>query len=499
MTATVGVQRTSIARGAAFTVGMRWLSRLVGIVSTLILARLLTPDDFGVTAMASIALGLTSVLLDLGVNVALIRNRDASDAHFHSAWTLRIAQATVIAITLAVMSPWAGGYFHDHRVTPVLWVLATTVLISSFENIGIVSFQKEMQFGREFRYLVTNRLFAFVATISLALVLRNYWALVLGGLAGALFTVANSYHAHPMRPRPSVAKVREIFGVSQWMLAQNIGNYFDDNLHKLLVGRREDAAVMGGYSLAAEIAAMPSTELLQPLNRVLFPAFVAVKHDLDQLKRTFLLAQGLQVLVAFPAAVFLSYLAQDVVAVLLGAKWAAAAPFLQSLALGSALWAIRSSAWYVGVTLGQERRSAAVSWLQVGLFVGAAVLLFPRIGAREIAQLRVLLPAVGLVIQLWIVSRALGNLTALEMLVGVWRPVVAVGATLALLHVAHVRALYPLVDLLIKLAICTLGYSGLTYLLWRQSGRPEGAESYLLALAQRLKRRRSTEATDGAS
>jgi O-antigen/teichoic acid export membrane protein len=133
--------------------------------------------------------------------------------------------------------------------------------------------------------------------------------------------VVHSYLAHPLRPRWCTAKLRELFSVSQWMLVQNIGGYLDNNLHKLLVGRRDDTATMGAYSVAADVAAMPSTELLQPVNRVLFPAFVAVKHDLDELKRTFLLALGLQTMIALPAAAFMAILADVLVPVLLGDRW----------------------------------------------------------------------------------------------------------------------------------------------------------------------------------
>jgi len=484
---------TSIARGALLTVSMRWASRLIGVVSTLILARLLLPEDFGVAAMASVVLGLATVLLDVGVNVALVRNKNAEPAHYHAAWTLRVIQGLLVGATLLAVAPYAGDYFGDTRVPAVLALMALTVLVGSFENIGIVTFQKEMNFAAEFRYLLANRLFGFVCTVALAFWLRNYWALAFGSLAGAVFGMLNSYRVHPMRPRASMRKLGEIFSVSQWMLVQNIGNYVDNSLHSLLVGRRDGAAVMGAYALSDELASVPSTEVLQPLNRVLFPAFVAIKDDLARLKYVFLLAQSIQTAVVLPAAVFLSLLAADLVPVLLGPKWSAAVPLLATLAIGSALRGASASAWYVGVTLGHERRSALLAWGLVSLFLVLAFVVFPTAGAQRIAQLRVAVLAVGLLVQLLIVARALGNVTMGEMMRGVWRSVASVVVAAAVAELLSGLQLGVWASLLGKLLACTIAYVLVHMVLWVASGRPDGPERFLLdnlrPLAKRVRAR----------
>ena len=471
--------QNSVAQSALLTIAMRWASRLVGIASTLILARLLVPEDFGITAMASMVLGIASMFVDIGVNVALIRNVDATADHYHSAWTLRLAQAVLIALILITAAPFAGVYFHDPRVTPVLIVVALSVPISSLENIGVVTFQKNMQFGLEFRYQLTNRLAGFLFVVGAALLMRNYWALVIGSTAGQVFGVLNSYRVHPMRPRLGFKKAREILSFSQWMLLQNIGGYLDGSLHKILVGRRDSTAAMGAYTLADGIAAMPSSELMQPLNRVLFPAFVAAKHDLAELKRIFLLAQSLQVLIALPAAVFMSLLAADLVPVLLGPKWTPAVPLLRTLALGSAMLAFRSSAWYVSITLGRERWSALVDWAQGVAFVVLCFVIYPGALAQQIAEFRVLVPVLGLVFQLLICARALGNLSVGDLWRAIWRPVAAIALSAAALELLPIPALALPLVLALKCIVCGVVYLSSVLLLWWASGTPNGAERYL--------------------
>src|SRR5262249_13556092 len=153
---------------------------------------------------------------------------------------------------------------------------------------------KNMQFGAEFRLLFLKRVVGFAAVVIAAATLRTYWALVIGTLVANATGTLLTYAMHPMRPRLSFKRFHEIFGVSQWMLVANIGEYLRVTLHKMLVGRWSSPSIMGAYSLADEISSLPSGELLAPIGRALFPAFASVKHDLPALKEKFLLAQGIQ-------------------------------------------------------------------------------------------------------------------------------------------------------------------------------------------------------------
>lgn len=240
----------SIARGATFAVAARWIDRLIGLASTVILARLLVPEDFGIIAIASLAIGLADTLLDLGVNVALIQNREPTQSHYDTGWTLRLAQTFLSTMLLIAAAPYIADYFHDERLRQVIRVLAFVLLLSGMENIGIVAFQHHMQFGAELRFLFLRRIAGFGTTVVAALLLRSYWALVAGTLVGRAVGVGLSYWVHPMRPRLSLVGIREIIVVSQWMLVRNTGVFLYANLHKMMVGRGASGSTMGAYSLA---------------------------------------------------------------------------------------------------------------------------------------------------------------------------------------------------------------------------------------------------------
>lgn len=473
--------QTTVFKGALLSVAMRWTDRLVGLISTLILARLLAPEDFGIIAMASLVIGLLGVLLDLGVNVALIQNPQATQAHYDTAWTLRLIQSGITAALIFLGAPLAGDYFDDARVIPVMQALSASIVIAGLENIGVVQFQKRMQFGLDFRFMFAKRITGFVATMVAAWVMQSYWALVVGTFAGRTLGTLISYRMHAMRPRPSLEKIREIFAVSQWMLVRSAGQYLDGSLHKMIVGRRADSAVLGGYTLADEISAMPSTELLAPINRALFPAFVAARDNLTELKRLFLLAQGVQTLVGIPAGIGLAMVASEAVALLLGGKWLPAVPFVQILAIVGAIQAITTSGGYVLITLGRIGVVAAIAWVQIGLFVFGAFVLVPQANPEALAMIRLATVGTGLAVVFWLLMRSLTNLTVRDIARTIARPLLAAAAMAGALHYLDQALTIGLLPLLItKIVLGAATYAAAIFTFWAAFGRPEGAESYAL-------------------
>jgi O-antigen/teichoic acid export membrane protein len=475
-------QGDSVARGAAFTLAARWTDRLIGLVSTVILARLLVPADFGIIAMASLVIALVDVFLDLGVTIALIQRSELTQAHYDSAFTLRLAQTAIATLVVVVSAPLAAAYFKDARIEPVLQLLGFSLLLSGLENIGVVQFQKEMRFGRDFQFAFTKRVAGFIATVVAAWFMRSYWALVVGTLAGRTFGVVASYFIHPMRPRLTLAKARDIFSVSQWTLIRGIGGFVDQNLHKWVVGGRVSAAVMGGYSLADDMAFLPASMLLIPLNRVLFPAFARAKDDPVELKRMYLLAQGVQAIVGIPSAVGLMLVADEAVRVLFGEKWAMAVPFLRLLALVGVASAIMTSAGYVMIALGRFKELAVFSWIRVILFAIVAYGLLGHIDALGVATLRALFIVVSLALFGGWLHRSLPQLRLRDIVSAVGRPLLAaVGMSACVWGVGALVGDLSLVGmLLVKIATGIASYATLIALLWWAAGRPRGAEAYLL-------------------
>ncbi|MCB1954755.1 MAG: lipopolysaccharide biosynthesis protein [Rhodocyclaceae bacterium] len=471
----------SIATGALLVVAMRWSDRLIGIVSTLILARLLLPEDFGIVAMASVVVGLIDVVLDFGVQVALIQNRQTDDDDYHGAWTLRLLQSLAAALLIAGLALPAGDFFGDPRVGPVLFVMALTVLLAGAENIGIVDFQKGLRFGSDFRFFFFRRLAGFVITIALALAFRSYWAMVVGALAGRLTGVVLSYGMHPFRPRLSTRRFGALWSFSQWVMVCNIGQHANGNLDRLLLGRGNGASAVGSYSLAAEISAMPTSELLMPLNRVLFPAFAAMGADRPRLIRAVRTALGVQASIAIPAALGLAAIAPVAVPFLLGDRWLPAIPLVQVLALIGAVTALGASSSNLLLSQGRVQLQAAVLWIQVSLFIAAGVWLMPAVDPLQLAWLRLGTATAGLLALQALVLRAIDDLRAWHLVAETWRPLLASAAMVGLLAVLPAPDQWPSVLKLAWMILCGAVCYGVSLVtLWRLARCPDGAESYLL-------------------
>jgi len=493
-------KQVSVLKGAFIYVMMRWIDRLVGFASTLILAHWLVPADFGIIAMASLVIGIADVLLDLGVNVALIQNPAPTQAHYNTAWTLRMMQACSTVLIVTLVAPYAGDYFHDPRIVPVLRIACLGALLAAMENIGVITFQKEMRADLDFLLTFTKRISGFIATVILAWKFQSYWALVFSTLFGRAVGVVLSYCLHPMRARLSFAKFRDIFGVSQWMLINSIGGYINNNLHRTLVGRWTNASMIGGYTLADEISAMPSTEILAPLNRILFPTFVRARNDPVELKRNFLLAQGLQCLIAIPASLGLALVAHSMVLVLLGEKWMMVVPFVQILALTNIVQAISTSTAYILLSLGKNRNATFTTWTQVILFAAVALLVLNHPQALELAWLRLACVVSGLLVAMGILMRTMRNVSLFDILGNVVRP--ALGALVMAGAIHELELLVsgkPAITLIVSIVGGALAYTATVLVAWTLAGRPQGAESYIVEKIAGVLKRRSMAKLGGVT
>ncbi len=213
--------------GSFWTVAMRWAIRLIGLGNTIILARLLSPADFGIVAMAMIFIGLLEMLNQTGQKQALIRLPYLTREHYDTAWTLSVLMGLAIGLIAFFLAPLTSIYFHDPRTIPVMQCLALRAAIGGIENIGPVAFRRDLEFRRTFLYGVYPKVASIIITVILAWIMRNYWALVYGILATQVALNILSYVMHPFRPRFSLSKLNDIWSYSIWTLLRNIGLLFE--------------------------------------------------------------------------------------------------------------------------------------------------------------------------------------------------------------------------------------------------------------------------------
>src|SRR5262245_10638267 len=199
-----------MARDSFWMLGLRARSRALGLVSTVVLSRLLTPSDFGLVTMATSIVAVTELLSSFGFDVALIHRVDADRRHFDTAWTLNVLTAACSAAILLALAWPAAVLYREPRLRGVVGVLGVALLVEGFQNIGLVAFRKRLDFRRDFAFLFGKRLIGFAVTVPLAMLWRDYWALVIGILAGRAGATALSYAVQSYRPRLSLVDRKSV-------------------------------------------------------------------------------------------------------------------------------------------------------------------------------------------------------------------------------------------------------------------------------------------------
>ncbi|MEW5879396.1 MAG: lipopolysaccharide biosynthesis protein [Pseudomonadota bacterium] len=471
-----------MTRGAAWMVLFKAIDRPLGLISTLILARLLLPSDFGLVAMAMSVIAVIEMATSFSFEAALIQKQQPRREHYDTAWTLNVSVAFLCAAGTAALAPVAADYYAEPRLTEVMLVLAAGWLAWGFENVGVVDFRRQLNFRREFWFLASKRLTGFAVTIVAALLLRSYWALVVGMVTGRVAGVLISYAMHPFRPRFCLTASRELFSFSGWMLATNLLGAAVSRLPHFVLGRVYGAQILGAYTVGAEFAQIAHTELAAPVNRALFPGFSRLADRLQEFRRACVGATAVMVLIVVPASVGIAAVAEPLVRVVLGERWGAAVPVIQVLAVSSALSAIMSNNASAFLAIGRPNLITAILSIRFVVMVPMLYFAAKSTDFIAIAYAEMVSIVVSLLLSYPMLLRLL-QLSAVDYAAAIWRPL---GASV-LMGIAVYTAIAEIgSDGSARSALIQLGaavplgiavYLLVVWILWAISGRPDSAEA----------------------
>jgi lipopolysaccharide exporter len=479
-----------MAKGAAWMIGLRFAIRGIGLVSTIILARLLVPADFGLVAIATALAGALAAMSEFGFQVALIQNQAADRRHYDTAWTLGIIRGLVVAGALAVAAAPLATTFADQRLEPVLLVLALGVVILSLENVGVVGFRKDLHFQREFLYRILARVFSFSTTIPLAFILRNHWALVFGIVAGQLASVLLSYRMSDYRPRLCTAAVLELMRFSTWLFFHSILSFLYHRADTFIIGRVAGAGPLGLYAVAHEAASLPVTEMVAPVRAALLPGYSKLASDRQRLSAGFSNTFGVIIMTAMPIAVGIGFLADPLVRVILGDQWLAAIPVLEILAIYGVINVCVANAWPVFIALGQPWINTALTGFGVAVLMPLLMWSVQAGGIAGAAWSLVVVAALvlgcTLTAAVWLLS-----LRPHQLLSRVWRSfAAAAGMIVVVVCLKDVFTHVIRVDAAILLLICIASgatmYMLTLWLLWLAFGTGDAPEPHAIRLIRSI-------------
>jgi len=493
--------RGKLAKGAAWVAATRLLINLIGFGNTLLLARLLTPADFGVVAIAGTVSFVVSSLTELSLSQSLIQHRDPQEEHFHTAWTLNVARSAILSALIIALAWPIAWIYSDPRLTPIMIVIGCGALLTGLTNPKLVTFQRNLVFWQDFILNVSQRAAGLVLAVGVALVFRNYWAIVAGIIATQVSAVFLSFLFVPFRPRFRLRRARELLSFSVWLSLGQAINTLNWRMDHLAIGYFLGGTALGHYTVGDNLAVLPTREATAPLAQTLFPGFSRINDDPVRLRNAYQRAQTLLCAVALPIGFGFALVAKPLVLLTMGEKWLPAVMIIQFLSGIFALQTLASSLQPLAMAMGATRSLFTRDLINLGIrvpFVIAGMVFYGIPGvivARCIsgtANTLVNMAMVRHLLALPIWTQLAANARALI------STAVMVATVSGLDHWAGegTGALFLAGKIAILLLSAAVIYLACTACLWLVAGKPTGPESEISSLLATVLRRRS--ASDGA-
>lgn len=463
----------------------RMLTRLSTLVSLVILARLLTPADYGLVALAFTVVTLVQAVFDTRDGAALIVRQDLNREHLDTVFTIQLLRGAAIAAILFAASGFLAQSLGSAQLDDVLRLLAVMPLLDALRNPGLAVYSRNLDFRRE---VVRDVIAAIIATgmgIAVAIWLRNYWALVTMALATSALQSLVSYWRVPYRPRMGTKDWRHFASFGGWLAAERFASETTTVAPRLLLWVLTTPAALGLFTIARDLQSIPMNEMLEPVRRTLLPGFSAMKNDLVAMRRAFRKAQSVTGGFVLPAGAGIAILAEEIVRTIVGRDWLDAVIVLQILAPAMAFKVAAGPVGNVAIALGKLRANfwrslamALATYPILWLTIAKAGLAGAALGMATVALLRVILNAFFI--------RNLLSEPLFGIVANNWRSIAASGAMALCLTALpgevgkFTTSFESAVLLAYKVAIGIVVYFVGLFTLWTLSGRNDGFEQTLL-------------------
>jgi O-antigen/teichoic acid export membrane protein len=392
------------ARGGLWVFALRISNRGLGLIRTIILARLLAPKDFGLFGIAMLSIATLETFSQSGFQTALIQKKGNIESYLDTAWTVSALRGTVLFCLLFLSAPLVARFFDSPAATWVIRVIALFTLLSGVQNIGILWFQKELEFNKQFYYEFSATIVQLSVAITLAFILRNVWALVWGGLAASFVRVLMSYVLHPYRPRIKIEKDKfvELFHFGKWVLSSGILIFLVTQGDDIFVGKVLGVTALGLYQMAYTLSNLPATEITHVISQVTFPAYSKLQEDLPRMREAYLRVLQLVAFLSFPLTAGIFLFASDFIELFLGEKWIPMVPAVQVLVLAALVRSIAATTGPILYATGKPRIDTFWQVIRLSILL---LLIYPLtmrwhiLGASLAVLISITIPTMGFIIK----------------------------------------------------------------------------------------------------
>lgn len=348
---------------------MKWAGQVVAWAATFIVARLLTPSDYGVVGAASLYLGLLTIISEFGIGSAVVVLRTLTSAQLRQINTISVGFGLIGFLVSAALSHWVAQFFRSPAVGPVVIALSSTFLIGSFKTVPWALLQRDMRFQRIAAFEGMQAIVLAGLSVIMALAGFRYWTLVIASIVSAAITTGLALTFHWVGfARPIWGEVRRAVIFSKDIISQRIAWFTYSNSDFLVAGRVLGEQALGGYTMAWTLANTPIDKIGSVILQVTPSVLSAVQHDQAATARYVASTTEAVAGVTFPLFIGLALVAPDFVNVVLGAKWAFIITPLRLLSVYACFRVILPVLAQVLTIRGEERFAAR------NMMLGAVVL-----------------------------------------------------------------------------------------------------------------------------
>ncbi|WP_404362261.1 oligosaccharide flippase family protein [Marinobacter sp.] len=322
-----------VVKSAGLLLSLQLVQRGLGIVSTLILARLLTPEHFGIVALVTIALQFFELLVETGNQQYIIQKEQIEDADLNTAWSMDVAIKTGMALLIIASSSTVADYFETPELGAALAVAALALPIRALKTPGMMLLARNISYRPLFRLTLWQKGLSFITVVTIAFIHPSHWAIIIGTLVSAVIMAVGSYRVHSYRPSWTLAHMRKQWQFSQWLLMRGIVGFTRSQIDNLMVSKFFGTTQLGGYNLVREVSLLPALSAIIPMSEPLLAAIAQGKQDAEVLAYRIRLSLALMITVLTPITTFIMLYPELIVTVLLGDKWEPYASLLRPFGL----------------------------------------------------------------------------------------------------------------------------------------------------------------------
>ena len=419
----------SLVQGVAWTAGLKWVTQIFSWASTLIVARLLTREDYGLVAMATVFLGLISLVNEFGLGAAVIKRRDLSDHEVAQISGLCVVFGSIAFLVGVGAAVPLARFYDTAALVPVVLVLSLNFIITSFRVVPLALLQRDLEFRTVAINETVQALVLSIAMVAFAALGFRYWTLVIGGVMAGVLSTLLAYVQRPHRiARPRLREIRPAVSFGSHVVGGRVGWYIYQNSDFLIAGKVLGQAALGAYSLGWTIASIPVEKVSAMVGRVAPGFFSAVQDDFPAVRRYLIQLTAGLALVTMPLAVGMALVAPEFVLVFLDAEWIPAIVPLQLLAIYASYRSIVTLIPHVAINVGLSAFSMRNSFLGA-VVMPVAFLIGSRWGTAGIAGAWIVAYPFVTVPLYWAVFRRI-EMPVASYLKGLW-PAVSSSALMA--------------------------------------------------------------------